>query len=109
MSSDELLIEKSEIITEEEFIPSSLKKKTTPYMSQYEYTALILARALQLTSPYGIPLISIKNIDPDPLVIARLEINARLPPLVIRRTLNDNTIEDWCLTDKSNPMEFPRI
>ena len=100
----------SDDILEEEYVPVIEKRKTSPYMSQYELSALILARVLQLSSPSGSPLIPMSEIDNfDPLVIATKEVYARLPPLVIRRTLNDGSTEDWLLTDKNNVLEFPRM
>jgi DNA-directed RNA polymerase subunit K/omega len=45
----------------------------------------------------------------DPLVIATEEVKRRLPNLIIRRTLEDGTTEDWLLNDKNHPMEFPRV
>lgn len=86
------------------------KRKTCPYMSQPELSSLILARTLQLLSPGGYPLIKLTENDSyNPSDIATREIYARLPPLVIRRTLSDGSTEDWLLTDKDNVLEFPRM
>lgn len=90
--------------------PLRTQRKTTPYMSRYEYAALINARILQLTSPGGKPLIPKSEIDNyDPLVIATKEIRLRLPSLIIRRTLPGGAVEDWLLNDTKNIMHFPRI
>ena len=100
----------SDIVSISEYVHTEAKRKTSPYMSPYELSALILARVLQLTSPSGSPLIPMSEIDNfDPLVIATKEIYNRLPPLVVRRTLSDGSTEDWLLTDKKNILEFPRM
>ena len=97
------------VVTEEEYIPTKTIRKTTPYISNYEYASLVLARMLQLSAPNGRPMISKKDITLyDPMVIATREINMRLPPLVIRRHLPDGSVEDWLLTDEENPLIFPR-
>lgn len=104
-------VENSDVVTEGEYVPVKRVYKTSPYMSPYELSALILARVLQLSSPSGSPLIpmsELEGVSMDPLVIATMEVYARLPPLVIRRTLSDGSTEDWLLTDKKNPLEFPR-
>ena len=102
--------DETEFIITEEYIQPQVRK-TNSYMSTFEYTALIVARILQLTSPGGAPLISMSELgnDLDPLSIATREIRMRLPSLVIRRTLNDGSIEDWLLNDKTNVLAFPRI
>jgi DNA-directed RNA polymerase subunit K/omega len=98
------------IVPQEDYVPQAATRKTTPYMSVYEYSSLIMARVLQLGSPGAMPLIPLKDLeDYDPLVIATKEVNARLPPLVIRRKLADGSIEDWLLTDTKEPLIFPRI
>lgn len=99
----------SETIAEEEYVPSEVTKRTPPYMSQYEYCALISARAAQLTSrspEWNMPKIPIEEVGSyDPLVIATEEIKRRLVSLVVRRKLPDGTTEDYLLKD----MIFPRI
>lgn len=100
----------AEVVPGDSYIHTKSTRKTPPYMSQYELSALILARMLQLTSSAGSPLIPMSEIDiPDPIKIATKEVYARLPNLVIRRTLSDGTTEDWLLTDKVNVLEFPRL
>lgn len=96
-------------IVEEEFSYCEQEKRTTPYMSQYEYCALISARIAQLTSrsaEWNVPKIKLETPDDyDPLKIATKEVQACLVSLVIRRRLPDGTTEDWLLKD----MIFPRI
>ena len=96
----------SETITEEEYVPVEVSKKTSPYMSQYEYCSLISARVAQLTSrsaEWNVPKIQLTSYDP--LVIATEEIRQKLVALVVRRKLPDGSTEDWLLKD----MIFPRI
>jgi len=99
----------SEPITEEEYVPTEVEKKTSPYMSHFEYCALISARVAQLTSrslEWNMPKIPISPSESyDPLIIATKEINQRLVSLVVRRKLPDGTTEDWLLKD----LIFPRI
>lgn len=98
----------SKIVNGSEYVEG--KKKTTPYMSIYEYSALIYARCVQLSFPNTFPLIPLTELGSyDTLVIATEEVKRRLPNLVIRRTLDDGTTEDWLLSDKKNPMVFPHI
>jgi DNA-directed RNA polymerase subunit K/omega len=104
------VLEIVDVVTEEDYVHVEAPRKTPPYMSQYELSALILARVVQLSSSVGSPLIPMSEIDNfDPLVIATKEVYARLPPLVIRRTLSDGSTEDWLLTDTENALEFPRM
>ncbi len=100
--------EHSEIISEEEYIaPKPKPKKTSPYMSVYEYCSLISARAVQIgVSPENNPRVPLTTPeDYDPLVIATREVHANLVTLIIRRRLPDGSIEDWMPKD----MIFPRI
>lgn len=83
-------------------------RKTKPYMSIYEYSALISARAAQLTSRFesAKPLIPItKPEEHDPMYIATQEVKKKLVRLVVRRHLPDGTTEDFTLQE----LEFPRI
>ena len=97
------------VIVEEEYVPVVIQKRTPPYMSQYEYCALISARVAQLTSrsiEWNMPKIPITSPEGyDPLIIATEEVKKRLVSLVVRRRLPDGTTEDWLLKD----MIFPRI
>jgi len=84
------------------------EKKTTEYMSVYEYTALIRARALQLGMPGVFPAVEIDFNKPeefDPINIATKEVMLCLTTLIIRRTLTDGTTEDWYPKD----MVFPKV
>lgn len=102
-------IKDTTVIHEDEY-KAPIKRKTPPYMSQFELCGLIRARLIQLSSPNGMPLLPKSEIEGlDALQIAKKEVYARLPPLVIRRTLSDGSTEDWLLTDRKNAMEFPRI
>ena len=99
----------SSVIEEEKYIQEDKPKKTTPYMSQYEYCALISTRVLQLSNPQESPKVDIEddvfNYCYDPLVIATKEVQQRLVTLVIRRKFIDGTTEDWFVKD----MIYPRV
>jgi len=97
----------SDVLEEEEYVPVVEVKKTTPYMSIYEYTALIRSRALQLGPSGGEPKIPLNPENPeeyDPINIATKEVDMCLVTLIIRRTLTDGTTEDWHPKD----MIYPR-
>lgn len=84
------------------------ERKTSPYMSIYEYTALLNARTLQISKPMyedapKVPLVTPE--DYDPISIATRELKAGLINLVIRRKLPDGTTEDWFPRE----MYLPRI
>lgn len=99
--------ESSEIMIEEHYVPEN-NKKTNPYMSIYEYTALIRHRALELGTPGSKPNIELNPENPqeyDPINIATKEVQMGLTSLIIRRTLTDGTTEDWKPVD----MILPRI
>jgi len=78
-------------------------------MSDYEYAALVSARAAQLTSRFDdatpkVPLVN--RSDYDPMYIAIREIREKkVPSLIIRRHLPDGTIEDFRLEE----MVLPKI
>lgn len=81
------------------------KKKTKPYMSEYEFCALVSARAAQLSSRMeGVrPMVSINSTDP--LQIAYQEVKEKKVNLIVRRKLPDGTKEDYYLRD----MILPKI
>lgn len=69
------------------------KKRTIDYTTRYEYTMLIACRALQIS--FGKPpKVDIGDIK-DPNEIAKMELHARVIPLIIVRTLPDGTKETW--------------
>lgn len=87
---------------------NATEKKTSEYMSVYEYTALVRFRALQLGFPGVYPNIEIdpsKPEDFDPINIATKETRLCLTTLIIRRTLTDGSTEDW----DPKEMIFPKI
>jgi len=82
------------------------KKKTKPYMSVYEYAALVSARAAQLTSRFEgsspkVPLTTSQ--DYDPMYIAMKEVKEKSVSLVVRRHLPDGTTEDFSLQEMILP------
>ena len=91
----------SKILEVSEFMPDT-SHKTTKYMSIYEYSALINARALQLFKDK--PKIDTKG-ETDLLRIAEQEIKSRRTNLVVRRKLPNGQIDTWLASD----MEFPDL
>jgi len=72
---------------------NNAKKTTIPIMSKFERAKIIGYRATQISK--GSPaLIDVKNIS-DPYEIAEKELSEKKTPIIIRRTLPDNTYEDW--------------
>ena len=83
-----------------------IKKKTKPYMSIYEYAALVSARAAQLTSRFegSTPKTSFHTAqDYDPMYIAMKEIKEKSVSLIVRRHLPDGTTEDFNLQEMILP------
>jgi len=68
-------------------------KKTSEWMTKYEYSHLIACRSLQLSQGIN-PLIDVDG-DYNTLSIAERELNTRVIPLAIRRVLPDGTEEMW--------------
>lgn|SRR5690606_6387950 len=74
-------------------------KKTSNRMTRFEYTMLVAARALQISAGMT-PLIDYKKEGLiEPLEIAERELNERIIPLVIQRTLPDGSKEVWKVKD----------
>lgn len=71
-------------------------RRTSPYMTKYEYTRLLAARALQISAggENGRPRVRVDGIY-DAMEIARREIHERVVPLAIIRTLPDKSTEVW--------------
>lgn len=93
-----------ELIPEEDFVPPQKETKIASKMlTIYEYTAVIHARAVQLTSTT--PLVDPAEYGFDPLKIAEAEIKLRLPRLVICRHLTDGIVEPWKLEEVFFPFE----
>eukprot|EP00002_Diphylleia_rotans_P035333 TRINITY_DN7697_c0_g1_i1.p1 TRINITY_DN7697_c0_g1~~TRINITY_DN7697_c0_g1_i1.p1 ORF type:complete len:129 (-),score=41.73 TRINITY_DN7697_c0_g1_i1:458-844(-) len=72
-------------------------RKTTNYLTKYERARVLGTRALQL-SMNAPPMVELPG-ETDPLEIARLELQQRKIPLIIRRFLPDGSYEDWSLSD----------
>jgi len=80
-----------------QFGGSSQKKRTSDYMTRYEYTRLIASRTVEIDNGFP-PKVDAKGIF-DPYEIARMELHSRVIPLVIERTLQDGTKEVWHVKD----------
>jgi len=76
---------------------------TPRYITKYEKTRLVGARANELSlglgDPITIELITEDGILTDPLQIAEEEFIQKKIPLQIRRFLPDNTYEDWSVSE----------
>ncbi|MHA1607516.1 MAG: DNA-directed RNA polymerase subunit K [Candidatus Freyarchaeota archaeon] len=64
-----------------------------PWLTRYEKSRILSARALQIT--LGAPiLIDIPKDVKDPITIAKLELEKGILPITIRRSLPDGTYQD---------------
>jgi DNA-directed RNA polymerase subunit K/omega len=87
-----------EIIEIEEELPENTKK-TSNRLTRYEYTLLVAARALSLSSG-AMPVIPYRELGIyEPREIAERELVERVIPLVVQRTLPDGTKEFWHVKD----------
>lgn len=93
----------SKIIDEEDYVPSVSPKKTSKWMSQYEYAAFVTYRILSYVYGTEPDRELVKKYNYDTVQIAQAEVDAKIPRLVSRRTLPDGSVEDWLLQD----LEFP--
>jgi len=81
-------VEATTIVTETFVI-----KVGPPWLTRYEKSRILSARALQIT--LGAPiLIDIPKDVKDPITIAKLELEKGILPITIRRSLPDGTYQD---------------
>ena len=72
--------------------------KTYPFLTQYEKTKILSLRASQLAHNSR-PFIDVPAHVTDVHEIARLELDAKRIPYIIKRPLPDRTFEYWRLQD----------
>lgn len=80
------------------------ERVTTQYLTKYERARILGTRALQISM--NAPVLVKLEGETDPLTIAQKELRERVIPLIIRRTLPDNTYEDWYIREFD--VEFDR-
>lgn len=80
---------------------NTVKHTTTPYMTHYEYARVLGVRALQLTTTHS-PQVPLDGCY-EPIKIAMKELQAGKVKLVIRRTLPDQSKDDWNVKDMIIP------
>jgi DNA-directed RNA polymerase I, II, and III subunit RPABC2 len=78
---------------------SSQIKKTSSIMTKYEYVRLIQGRSTEIAA--GFPIFIEIGDNYEPTELAKLELHARVIPLVIVRLLTDGTTEVWNVKDMS--------
>lgn len=74
------------------------ERKTSPYMTKYEFTRLISARAMQISISSD-PCLDEDEEMMEPLEIAKKELYERTIPWVIIRKLPDGSEEIWHVKD----------
>ena len=80
-------------------VPSQYRK-TSEYMSIYEYTEVISNRAKQIENGSMI-FVDIGN-ESDPIKMAELELRLKKCPLLIRRLITSNIAEIWDVNEMIN-------
>ena len=76
-------------------------KKSQNYITKFEKAKIIGIRA-QMIASGAVPCVDVPKGVTDALSISYIEYNEKKMPLLIRRKLTDNTIEDWRLEDFIN-------
>ena len=89
-----------EVLPLNSYPPQELDKrhKSVPYLTLFEKTKLIGFRANQLAQGAR-PLIDVPTHVTDVIEIARIELDERRMPYILKRGMPDGTFEYWRLTD----------
>jgi len=77
---------------------SDMRHKSVPYLTLFEKTKLIVFLANQLAQGAR-PLIEVPQHITDVIEIARLELEQKRMPYILKRSMPDGTFEYWRLTD----------
>ncbi len=72
--------------------------KSQPFLTQYEKTRILGFRTNQLAQG-ALPYISVPNHIRNPLEIAKMELEQRRLPFILKRPMPDGSFEYWRLTD----------
>lgn len=84
-----------------EQMTSKQERKTTPYMTKFEYSYLISQRALAIEN--GSPLMYPETSFIHSIDIAREETRMGLNPIIIQRQIPPNIIEEWKCSELKLP------
>jgi DNA-directed RNA polymerase subunit K/omega len=76
-----------------------IKRITKPYLTTYEKTKIISIRAQQIASGGKVYLDYIPNPRPSPISLAKMELETRKTPIIIRRPLPEGDYEVWRMCD----------
>ena len=97
-----------EVDEEEEPVPeakdemmSKQQRRTTPYITKYEYSYLISQRAIAIENDS--PLMNPETKFIHAIDIAREETELGINPIIIRRVIPPNTIEEWKCSELKLP------
>ena len=74
------------------------KHKSPPFLTVYERTKILGARTNQLAEG-AMPFVTVPEHMTQPLEIAKLELDQRRLPYIIKRPMPDGTFEYWRLSD----------
>lgn len=83
------------------------ERKTLPYMTKFERARVLGTRAQQLS--LGAPTTlqrTEKGGHLDSILLAEMEINRGVVPIIVRRYLSDGTYEDWSINEFQNFCAF---
>jgi len=73
------------------------KRVTYPYLSKYERARILGTRALQISN--NAPVFVDPQGETEPFNIALMELNKKVIPIKIKRTLPDGSFEIWKITE----------
>jgi DNA-directed RNA polymerases I, II, and III subunit RPABC2 len=73
------------------------KRVTTKYLTKYERARVLGTRALQISM--NAPVMIDPKGETDPLKIAKMEMEQKKVPMIIRRYLPDGAFEDWAMDE----------
>jgi len=84
-------------------IPKELRI-TKPFLTKFEYARLISIRSTQIANGAKSLLLNPHNLTP--IEVAKIELENKLIPLIIKRNLPNNTYELWHINELTLNLEF---
>jgi len=75
------------------------QKITKPFLTIYEKTRIIGIRAQQIANGDTVYLDYISRPRPSPIELAKLELEKKRSPVIVKRTLPNGNIENWRISE----------